>query len=355
MPVIGLLGTRATHRRRPSGEPPPLPRDLRGPALWWIAAIAAIAVVYLWGKNSGSAGSVQRTVDDWVMPRLPDLRPSSVETAERLAASITWSLVLLRWAVVATLMWWKRWRHLAVFVGSVAGVAALARWFPTAGIEGSGVAGHPSLAAAGLAVTLAGVVWGLAPRGRWRHLAALAAAVVTALVCGVLLVARMATSVEIAIGLAGGFAIPAIGYRVFAPESVFPVSYRRVRTAHLKIDLRRETAIRTALDEQLGLDAVSIAPFGLAGSGASTPLKIGLSDGTICFGKLYAVNHMRADRWYKLGRSVLYGALEDERSFNSVRRMVERVSRPGTAPGLRTGSETPWLAHRPGFDPISGF
>jgi tRNA A-37 threonylcarbamoyl transferase component Bud32 len=32
---------------------------------------------------------------------------------------------------------------------------------------------------------------------------------------------------------------------------------------------------------------------------------------------------MRADRWYKLGRTVMYGALEDERSFNSVRRMVE--------------------------------
>ena len=32
---------------------------------------------------------------------------------------------------------------------------------------------------------------------------------------------------------------------------------------------------------------------------------------------------MRADRWYKFGRAVLYGALEDEAPFQSVRRFVE--------------------------------
>ena len=32
---------------------------------------------------------------------------------------------------------------------------------------------------------------------------------------------------------------------------------------------------------------------------------------------------MRADRWYKLGRTILYGALEDEASFQTVRRFVQ--------------------------------
>jgi tRNA A-37 threonylcarbamoyl transferase component Bud32 len=41
------------------------------------------------------------------------------------------------------------------------------------------------------------------------------------------------------------------------------------------------------------------------------------------FAKLYAMNHVRADRWYKLGRQIRYGALEDERPFGSVRRFVE--------------------------------
>src|SRR5262249_33725330 len=42
------------------------------------------------------------------------------------------------------------------------------------------------------------------------------------------------------------------------------------------------------------------------------------------FGKLYARSHLRADRWYKLGRELLYGQLEDEKPFNSVRRLVEQ-------------------------------
>jgi tRNA A-37 threonylcarbamoyl transferase component Bud32 len=41
------------------------------------------------------------------------------------------------------------------------------------------------------------------------------------------------------------------------------------------------------------------------------------------FAKLYAKSHVRADRWYKLGRTLLYGALEDETRFDSVRRFVE--------------------------------
>jgi hypothetical protein len=35
------------------------------------------------------------------------------------------------------------------------------------------------------------------------------------------------------------------------------------------------------------------------------------------------MNHVRADRWYKLGRTILYGRLEDEAPFQTVRRLVE--------------------------------
>jgi tRNA A-37 threonylcarbamoyl transferase component Bud32 len=41
------------------------------------------------------------------------------------------------------------------------------------------------------------------------------------------------------------------------------------------------------------------------------------------FAKLYSTTHLRSDRWYKLGRTILYGALEDEARFESVRRLVE--------------------------------
>ena len=42
------------------------------------------------------------------------------------------------------------------------------------------------------------------------------------------------------------------------------------------------------------------------------------------FGKLYARTHLRSDRWYKLGRELLYGRLEDEKPFNTVRRLVQQ-------------------------------
>ena len=35
------------------------------------------------------------------------------------------------------------------------------------------------------------------------------------------------------------------------------------------------------------------------------------------------MNHVRADRWYKWGRMLLYGRLEDERPYQSVRRLVQ--------------------------------
>ena len=69
-----------------------------------------------------------------------------------------------------------------------------------------------------------------------------------------------------------------------------------------------------------------IEPFGLAGSAGSTPLRITVNGApaTYLFGKLYARSHLRADRWYKLGRELLYGRLEDEKPFNTVRRLVQQ-------------------------------
>jgi tRNA A-37 threonylcarbamoyl transferase component Bud32 len=69
-----------------------------------------------------------------------------------------------------------------------------------------------------------------------------------------------------------------------------------------------------------------VEPFGLAGSAGSTPLRITVKGDppTWLFGKLYARSHLRADRWYKLGRELLYGRLEDEKPFNTVRRLVQQ-------------------------------
>src|SRR5205085_4874590 len=41
------------------------------------------------------------------------------------------------------------------------------------------------------------------------------------------------------------------------------------------------------------------------------------------FAKLYTKGHVRADRLYKLWRTILYGSLEDEHPFQTVRRLAE--------------------------------
>jgi hypothetical protein len=80
------------------------------------------------------------------------------------------------------------------------------------------------------------------------------------------------------------------------------------------------------LQDQLGLVVAEVEPFGLAGSAGSTPLRITVKGDpdTWLFAKLYAKSHLRADRWYKLGRELLYGRLEDEKPFNTVRRLVQQ-------------------------------
>jgi tRNA A-37 threonylcarbamoyl transferase component Bud32 len=315
-------------RRRPAGEPPPLPRDLHGFAPLWIGVVLLLALAYWWGRSSGVAGEFQRAVDRFGYRLVPDISSWWERGTGRLIAQgggwareVGWQMLL--WAMALFLIAGKRWRHLAVFAGSVALVKVMVEWFPTAGVQGSGIPSHPSSAAAGVAMTLVTAVFGFAPPGRWRRLALAGSAALCVGLAALWIATRQFTSSEIATGFAIGFAIPFLGFRVFAPESVFPVTYRGGRTAHQVVQGRRLEAINTALREQLGIQPVAVEPFALTASGGSTPLRIRLAGGRNLFAKLYAVNHMRADRWYKLGRTVMYGALEDERSFNSVRRMVE--------------------------------
>jgi len=313
-------------RRRPVGEPPPLPRDLRGPATLWILTLFLLGAIYVWGKYGGpTAGQFQRWLDRSITSVIPDLSGGWLSTTGRFLASNVglWLLIAIRWGTAGALILWKRWRHLAVFVGSVALVTVIVRWFPTAGILKSGIAKHPAYAGASLAVTVMGLVYGLVPAGQPRRRALGVAVAVCAVLAAFSILTRAYTPSEIGIGFVIGFSIPFLGFRLFAPEAVFPVTYRSGRTAHLDIGGDRGAAIDIALREQLGIEVAHKEPFGLAGSGGSTPLKIELTDGRRLFGKLYAQSHLRADRWYKLGRAVMYGALEDERSFNSVRRMVE--------------------------------
>jgi tRNA A-37 threonylcarbamoyl transferase component Bud32 len=120
-------------------------------------------------------------------------------------------------------------------------------------------------------------------------------------------------------------AVTIVLFRWFAPEHAFPVTWKRGVAAHLDVTGARGDAIKRAVGEQLGLEVLDIKPFGLEGSGGSTPLRLEVAGDPdqYVFAKLYSHTHLRSDRWYKVGRTILYGSLEDEVRFTSVRRLVE--------------------------------
>ena len=107
--------------------------------------------------------------------------------------------------------------------------------------------------------------------------------------------------------------------------TVFPVACRRGNTAHVDVTGRRGEAIRQGVRDQLGFTVTGITPVGLASSAGSTPLRLraGGTPQEYLFGKLYTKGHVRADRWYKIWRTILYGSLEDEHPFQTVRRLAE--------------------------------
>jgi hypothetical protein len=113
-------------------------------------------------------------------------------------------------------------------------------------------------------------------------------------------------------------------FKWLAPDASFPVSWHRGgKAAHLDLAGVRTEAVKTAMREQLGLEVTELKPFGDEGSGGSTPLLMTLADGTRVFGKILAVSHVRSDRWYRVMRTILYGQLEDEVPFGSVKRLIE--------------------------------
>jgi tRNA A-37 threonylcarbamoyl transferase component Bud32 len=183
----------------------------------------------------------------------------------------------------------------------------------------------PSLQITYLAVSLVVILYTLVPEGRWRNTGKWVATGLVALTA----LGRMALGADaptdVLVAAAIGVTIPLLAFRRFIPSEVFPVSYRRGRAAHLDVGGARGAAIRRAVQDQLGVAVLDVAPFGQQFSASSTPLRLtvqGNPGTTYLFGKLYAIGHLRADRWYKLGRELLYGRLEDEKPFNSVRRLV---------------------------------
>jgi hypothetical protein len=250
------------------------------------------------------------------------------------ALGSAWFFRPLRFAIVIVLIVFKRWRHvfgaLIVFVTVeivATGLAeAIGRPRPLVTILSSWQGySHPAAPVAAVAATFGVIGQSLIPRGRLRGWFMSGAEIVL----GILIVARVYLGVDhltdAVVGALFGIAMAIVVFHLFVPDAAFPVTYRRGTSAHLDIGGLRGKAIKAAMSDQLGIEVLSMKPFGLEGSGGSTPILLTVAGDpdTHLFAKLYSTNHLRADRWYKAGRTILYGSLEDEVRFSSVRRLVE--------------------------------
>jgi tRNA A-37 threonylcarbamoyl transferase component Bud32 len=320
-------------RRRPAGEPPPLPHRI-GTTGWWWLGIGTVAI-FLWVIAIARGGGTLLGVDQQVLEGLARLRSPALTNVMLAVAELgsPWVIVALGWATILALLVVRRFRHLFVFLGAFFVVQALATYVASAvqlaGIGMLGPAGqsaYPLVPVATLSARLVSILYALIPQGRWRQLGK----AVVAGIIAVLVLARMYLGIDTLTGVLVasiiGVTIPLVAFRLLCPHEVFPVVYRRGRTAHLDVGGRRGEAIRRALHDQLGVIVDDVQPFALEGSAGSTPLRIkvkGDQDAWL-FAKLYAKSHLRADRSYKLGRALLYGRLEDEKPFNTVRRFVQQ-------------------------------
>jgi tRNA A-37 threonylcarbamoyl transferase component Bud32/membrane-associated phospholipid phosphatase len=329
-----IIRTRA--RRRPSGEPPPLPYHLDTTGKWWLTGLLLLPVLWiLLGVNSTRVrlDAFDSSIADW----FADHRTSGLTTLAKGLNHLggSWTFRSLMWTTLLLCLAFRRFRHLLVYLGAVILAASLAssievvlhrpRPFGVSIIGPWTDYAHPSRAAAATCVGCMGLLYTALPQGRLRQLGKWLAAALVLMLIVVRLYLNVDGLTDLVAGIVIGVAVPLLMFRLLCPNEVFPVVYRRGRAAHLDVTGPRGAAIRSALESQLGLIVQSVEPFGLAGSAGSTPLKVlvkGEPDSYL-FAKLYASTHLRADRWYKLGRTLMYGQLEAEARFMTVRQLVQ--------------------------------
>jgi tRNA A-37 threonylcarbamoyl transferase component Bud32 len=339
----------AGRRRRPTGAPPPLPHPVSVTTTAWLIAV----VVVLAGAIVVSVRAPSLRLDDHVNAAvLRFFARARTPWLTRLAHAVVaagsgWGATAVGLSAVAATIAFRRWRHLLVFLCSLF-VLEIAMLLVNNGVQrprpyGVPIIGSwsgysaPALAAAILTFFLMGIAYCLVVPGRPRSYAKAASACIVTVFCLACLYLAVNHLDDLLLSVALGVAIPVAAFRFFTPNEVFPVAYRRGRTAHVDVTGRRGDAIRHGMRDQLGLTVTDITPVGLESSAGSTPLRLRV-DGwagpntravrrsnpqQYLFGKLYTKGHVRADRWYKIWRTILYGSLEDEHPFQTVRRLAE--------------------------------
>ena len=192
----------------------------------------------------------------WVLRLLAGMRtPWLTDVANGInEAGSGWGVTVLGLSVVALTAAFRRWRHLLVFMGSVLflefvgtsiyfglsrprpyGVPIIGSWGGYSGVS-------PPVAV--VTIFLMGAVYCLAVPGRPRSWTKAAVAAVVALFGLARLYLGVDHPGDVLLAVAFAVAIAVTAFRFFTPNEIFPVAYRRGRTAHVDVTGRRGEAIR---------------------------------------------------------------------------------------------------------------
>ena len=330
-------------RRRPSGEPPPLPKHLDRSTLVWLGVAGLITFAWIvLTVNTTTARAIGLAENELVIS-LADARPSGLDD---LFASLNdlldgWFVPIVGWGTIVLCVLNKRWRHVLVLliallvtivVVTVSG--NLIRRPRPLGVEILGTWSGWSMPTSTVAMAAAVLVSAYCcavPPGRLRRVMVVASVVFLALYGALEIDIGQSHPSDIIIAVTLGAAIPLLLFRWFTPEDAFPIGTSSGgNSAHLDISGARGDAIRAAVESQLGVRVLEAKPIGGEGSAGSTPIRLKIADPTsgeptgALFAKLLARSHLRSDRQYKLMRTLAYGRLEDESRFQTVRRLVQQ-------------------------------
>ena len=324
--------TTARRQRRPSGDPPPLPRESK--AVNWLWAAAAVIVVGIALGLALADTETLHALGDGILEWFADVRtPFLTGVAKGIDVVTSFGAVeILRLAIAIVLIVTKRFRALVVALVSFVLVDWLVLTLLTEQRPAPGVTAlvqsanytFPSWYVTAFAITVFAIPFVLVPAGPRRKQVMGLAWLAVGLDCLARLYLGVDYPTNVLYAAVLCWVLCEALYRWFVPDESFPVSYARGgNAAHLDLGGARAQAVRTAMADQLGFEVEGVKPFGLAGSGGSSPLLMTMRDGSRVFGKIYATSHARADRWYRVGRTILYGKLEDEAPFGVVRRLAE--------------------------------
>ena len=116
-PAVG----KARRQRRPTGVPPPLPHPVTISARTWLVLVAVGLAAAFVAAQRTSWLRVDDRVSTWVLRQLAGIRtPWLTDVANGInGAGSGWGASVLGLSVVALAMAFRRWRHLAVFVGGL--------------------------------------------------------------------------------------------------------------------------------------------------------------------------------------------------------------------------------------------